>query len=87
MPIQSGFPVKSRAFVVFAVAVFLIPIVFAARNLSTWPARLRYNGEESYEGVALAEMTGLARGEPIYARGARRSLRRSHARPALLSTG
>jgi len=70
MPIQSGFPVKSRAFVVFAIAVFVIPIVFAARNLSTWPARLRYSGEESYEGVALAEMTRLARGEPIYARGA-----------------
>ena len=70
MPTQTGFPVKSRVLVLSAVAVFLIPFVFAARNLSTWPARLRYSGEESYEGVALAEMTRLARGEPIYARGA-----------------
>ena len=71
MPTQSGFPVKSRALVLSAVAVFLIPLVFAARELSTWPARLRCNGEESCEGVALAEMTRLGRGEPIYAAGAR----------------
>src|SRR5215469_16513938 len=71
MPIQSAFRVKSRAFVLPAVAAFLIPSLFAARNLSSWRARLRYNGEESYEGVALAEMTRLGRGESIYAPGAR----------------
>ena len=71
MPIRSGFPVQSRALLLSFVVAFLIPLVFAARNLSTWPARLRYNGEESYEGVALAEMTRLGRGEAIYAAGAR----------------
>jgi hypothetical protein len=62
--------VKSRALALCALAAFLVPIVFTARNLSTWPARLGYTGEESYEGVALAEMTRLGRGEPIYAAGA-----------------
>ena len=61
---------RSRAFVLFAICVFLVPIFFTSRNLSTWPTRLRYTGEESYEGVALAEMTRLGHGEPIYASGA-----------------
>jgi hypothetical protein len=56
--------------VLFAICVFLVPIFFTSRNLSTWPTRLRYTGEESYEGVALAEMTRLGHGEPIYASGA-----------------
>ena len=61
---------RLRAFVLFAISVFLVPIFFTSRNLSTWPTRLRYTGEESYEGVALAEMTRLGHGEPIYASGA-----------------
>lgn len=35
--------------------------------------RLSYTGEESYEGVALTEITRLGRGEPIYAAGAANS--------------
>jgi hypothetical protein len=61
--------VRSLAFVLCAIVAFLVPILFTARNVSTWPARLSYAGEESYEGVALAEMTRLGRGEPIYAAG------------------
>lgn len=49
----------------------LIPIVLAAvlavRNVSTWPARISYPGEESYEGSALVEAARLAQGVPIYA--------------------
>src|SRR5438477_5232902 len=40
------------------------------KNLSTWPTRLRYSGEESYEGVALAEIVRLGERQPIYAAGA-----------------
>ena len=46
---------------------YLISGFFAARNVSSWPARIRYPGEESYEGCALVETASLARGVPIYA--------------------
>jgi hypothetical protein len=46
-----------------------MPAFFAVRNLSTWPARLRYRGElDSVEGRELAEMTMLREGYPIYSR-------------------
>lgn len=48
-------------------AAFLLTGLFLARNLATWPARLSYPGDESYEGVALAEIVHLRQGVPIYA--------------------
>jgi hypothetical protein len=45
-----------------------LPGFFAARNLATWPVRLRYPGElDGVEGRELAEMVYLREGEPIYA--------------------
>ncbi len=45
-----------------------LPGFFAARDLGTWPVRLWYPGElDSVEGRALAEMTLLRKGEPVYA--------------------
>ena len=49
------------------VAAFVLAGSFAARNLTTWPARIGYPGEESYEGTPLAEMLRLGQGVPIYA--------------------
>jgi hypothetical protein len=51
-------------------AAFLLTVLFVARNLATWPARLSYPGDESYEGVALAELVHLRQGVPIYDPGA-----------------
>jgi hypothetical protein len=48
-------------------AAFLIAGFFAVRNLATWPVRLTYPGEESNEGIALAEIIHLRHGVPIYA--------------------
>ena len=45
---------------------FLIAGFFAARNLSSWPTRIRYPGEESYEGCAIAEAARLGQGVAIY---------------------
>jgi hypothetical protein len=53
--------------VAFWVIVFLMAGGLTMRNLSTWPARMFYPGEESYEGSALVEITRLAQGTPIYA--------------------
>jgi hypothetical protein len=48
-------------------ALFLVGF-FAARQVSTWPVRLRYPGEQNYvEGMRLAEMVHLRQGVPIYA--------------------
>jgi hypothetical protein len=47
-------------------AAFLLTALFVARNLATWPARLSYPGDESYEGAALAELVHLRQGVPIY---------------------
>ncbi len=41
--------------------------LFAARQLATWPVRLRYPGEEDIEGMQLAQMLHLRQGIPIYA--------------------
>jgi hypothetical protein len=51
----------------YGLAAFLLTGFFVARNLATWPARLSYPGDESYEGVALAEVLHLRQGVPIYA--------------------
>jgi hypothetical protein len=48
-------------------AAFLVTGFFLARNLSTWPARISYPGEESYEGLAMAEMIDIRQGVPTYA--------------------
>ncbi|HKT40656.1 MAG TPA: hypothetical protein VJR48_19965, partial [Ktedonobacterales bacterium] len=49
-------------------AAFVLAALAAGWHLVTWPARLRYPGEESrIEGIQLAEMVHLARGAPIYA--------------------
>jgi len=51
-----------------ASAAFVLAGLAAGWHLMTWPARLRYPGEESrIEGIQLAEMVHLARGVPIYA--------------------
>ena len=47
--------------------VFVLAGFFVFRNVSAWPARISYPGEESYEGCALAETTRLAEGVQIYA--------------------
>ena len=56
--------------IICVVAAFLLTGFFATRNLSTWPARLIYGGDESYEGVALAEIVHLRQGVAIFASGA-----------------
>jgi hypothetical protein len=63
----------SRASLYFWIAAFLLAGLFAARNLSTWSVRISYPGDESYEGVALLEISHLRRGIPIYAAGATQS--------------
>src|ERR1035441_8404622 len=39
----------------------------AEPETATWPARILYPGEESYEGSALVEIARLGQGVPIYA--------------------
>jgi len=55
-----------RASVAFWLVAFLLAGLFAARNVSSWQARISYPGDESYEGVALVEITQLRQGVPIY---------------------
>jgi hypothetical protein len=62
-----GFHVRFNAFHVCSWAAFLLAGLFVARNLATWPTRLAYPGEESYEGIGLAEIVHLRQGVPIYA--------------------
>jgi hypothetical protein len=62
-----GSHVRFNAFHVCSWAALLLAGLFAARNLATWPTRLAYPGEESYEGVGLAEIVHLRQGVPIYA--------------------
>src|SRR5579863_2282749 len=56
-----------RASLLYVVGAFLVAGFFAVRNVSSWPARIGYPGEESYEGCALAETARLAQHVPIYA--------------------
>ncbi len=56
-----------RTSLLYAISAFLLAGFFAVRNVSSWPARISYPGEESYEGCALAETVRLAERVPIYA--------------------
>jgi hypothetical protein len=60
-----------RSSVLCGLAAFLLAGFFGVRNVSSWPARIRYPGDGSYEGVALAETIHLRQGVPIYAAGAK----------------
>lgn len=46
---------------------FLLAGTFAGLQVSTWPVRLRYPGEQNDEGIAFFETLHLRRGVPIYA--------------------
>ena len=52
------------------IAAFLFAGFFTFRNVATWPTRLAYPGEESYESYPLADIVHLLKGVPIYAPGA-----------------
>ena len=56
----------SRTSLYFWLAAFLLAGLFAARNLSTWSARIPYPGDEDYEGVALV-LTNDLFGAALYA--------------------
>jgi hypothetical protein len=56
-----------RTSLLYTISAFLLAGFFAVRNVSSWPARISYPGEESYEGCALAETVRLAERVPIYA--------------------
>ena len=58
---------RSRVSIACWLIAFLLAGFFAVRNVATWPARILYPGEESYEGSALAEIARLGQGVPIYA--------------------
>src|SRR5205085_12069187 len=58
---------KNWARYIAPVAALVLCSVFAALQLSKWPARLRYPGEEdAAEGTQLSEMVNLRRGVHIY---------------------
>src|SRR5205085_12684020 len=58
---------KNWARYIAPVAALVLCSVFAALQLSKWPARLRYPGEEdAAEGTQLSEMVHLRRGVHIY---------------------
>jgi len=61
---------SKRASQAILIAAFLFAGFFAVRNIATWPPRLVYPGEESYEGYPLADIVHLLQGVPIYAPGA-----------------
>ena len=56
----------SRGGIACCVIAFLFAGFFAARNVSSWPTRIVYPGEESYEGAALGEIALLGQGVAIY---------------------
>jgi hypothetical protein len=58
---------RSRVSAAIWLVAFLLAGFFSARNLATWPTRIRYPGEESYEGSAMVEIARLAQAVPIYA--------------------
>jgi hypothetical protein len=65
--VTTGSSGTSRKVVLYGVTAFVLAGFFAFRNISSWPARISYPGEESYEGCALAETARLAEGVQIYA--------------------
>lgn len=58
---------RSRVSAAIWLVAFLLAGFFSARNLATWPTRIRYPGEESYEGSAMVEIARLGQAVPIYA--------------------
>ena len=56
----------SRGGIACCVIAYLIAGFFAARNVSSWQARIIYPGEESYEGAALGEIARFGQGVQIY---------------------
>jgi hypothetical protein len=56
----------SRGSVACCLIAFAIAGFFVARNLSSWPTRILYPGEESYEGAAMTETARLGQGVAIY---------------------
>jgi hypothetical protein len=65
--VTTGSSRTSRKVLLCSVTAFVLAGFFAFRNLSSWPARISYPGEQSYEGCALAETARLAAGVQIYA--------------------
>ena len=61
---------SNRASQALLIVAFLFAGFFAVRNIATWPPRLAYPGEESYEGYPLADIVHMVQGVPIYAPGA-----------------
>lgn len=57
---------RRSASTLWLLCAFLVAGYFCLKNLRTWPARIFYPGEESYEGVVLAETLHLRQGVPIY---------------------
>ncbi len=58
---------RPNARALWAFSALVLAGLFAGRNLASWPVRLRYPGEESFEGMPLAEVVNLRQGLPIYA--------------------
>ncbi|MBZ5515432.1 MAG: hypothetical protein LAN62_11465 [Acidobacteriia bacterium] len=64
----SGVASCSKAKLFLAFCPLLLAGGFAVWQVSTWPVRLRYPGEQNYvEGMRLVEMVHLREGVPIYA--------------------
>jgi hypothetical protein len=67
-PANSAGAHKGRSALLLSCAAILLAGGCAARQLSSWPVRLRYPGEGAgIEGMRLAEMQHLREGIPIYA--------------------
>ncbi len=62
---------SNRASQALLIVAFLFAGFFAVRNIATWPPRLAYPGEESYEGPALCNIVDIKQGLPAYADGAK----------------
>ncbi|MBZ5542967.1 MAG: hypothetical protein LAO07_04720 [Acidobacteriia bacterium] len=56
-----------RREMLWGAASLLLVGLFAGLQISTWPARLSYPGEQNDEGIAFFETLHLRRGVPIYA--------------------
>ena len=66
MSLQSEKPPRGSQMVMWAAVI--LALGFALPQLSAWPVKLRYPGEQDYvEGMRLVEMVHLQEGVPIYA--------------------
>lgn len=63
--ISAASSARKEAFV--AMLALLLAGIFASLQISTWPTRLRYPGEQNDEGISFFETLHLRRGIPIYA--------------------